>query len=244
MVTRTWAAVSVSVALAAATSMAMPQIARATERAAATAGPCTYARLAVQPKVNLSVPSRVLPASVTTDCQDWEYATDTWDEWAGLAGGVRQGTVIYATDSSATGRGINEPPQVSDTQRLGVWTWTPARTLAPLTLNDLNTTRMDVRVGSVSYASARRSGTTVTVSTRSYRYWTSTHAFGTWGRSTGLIEWRTPGTRTWHGLKNVVADNLGRYSYRYTVSSVREYRVRMYDQPFVWGAASGATARV
>ena len=119
----------------------------------------------------------------------------------GVADGAVQGTVIYATDSTGTARGINEPPQVSDSLRLGVWTWTPQRTLAPLTLAALNTVRMDVRLGSVSYVAATRSGATVTVAARSYRYWTSTHAFATWGRATGVIEWRAPGTSTWHGLK-------------------------------------------
>lgn len=243
MTRRTRSIWSASVALATAAVATTVPMAGAAERAATTPGPCSYAHLEVQPKVMLSVPYRVLDASVTTDCQDWEYVTNTWDSWSGLADGAVQGTVIYATDSTGTARGINQPPQVSDTQRLGVWTWTPQRTLAPLTLAALNTVRMDVRVGSVSYVAATRSGATVTVATRSYRYWTSTHAFGTWGRATGVIEWRAPGTSTWHGLKNVVADNIGRYSYRYTVSTVRDYRVRMYDQPYVWGASSGVTAR-
>ncbi|GAA2476315.1 hypothetical protein GCM10009858_12210 [Terrabacter carboxydivorans] len=217
--------------------------ARAAERTATTAGPCTYAHLWVQPKVVLSVPDRTANATVTTDCQDFEYFTNTWDSWSGMAGGTVQGTVIFLTDHTTTARGIDALPQIFDTSRLGVWTWTPERTLPPLTLDDLNTVRMDVRVGSASYVSARRSGATVTVSTRSYRYWTSTHAFGTWGRATGVIEWRTPGTTTWHGLKNVYADNLGRYSYRYTVSAVREYRVRTFDQPYVWGFPSTVPAR-
>lgn len=233
----------VSVALASAVVAMTGAVAVAAEPTATAAGPCTYAHLSVQPKVVLSVPYRVLPATVTTDCQDFEYFTNTWDSWSGMAGGAVQGTVIFTTAASTLTRGIDEYPQVPDTARLGVWTWTPERTLPPLTLADLNTVRMDVRVGSASYVAAKRSGAVVTVSTRSYRYWTSTHAFGTWGRATGVIEWRTPGTTAWHGLKNVYADNLGRYSYRYTVSAVREYRVRMFDQPYVWGFPSTVPAR-
>src|SRR5690242_10177377 len=85
---------SVSVALATAVVATTGTAAGAAERAATAAGPCTYAHLSVQPKVELSVPYRTLPATVTTDCQDFDYVTDTWDSWSGMAGGAVQGTVI------------------------------------------------------------------------------------------------------------------------------------------------------
>lgn len=204
--------------------------------------PCSYADLNVQAKVVLSVPVRDVPATVSTNCLDWG-SYDTWDEWAGMAKGAKQDGVLYATNTGGTEIWFADPIQVFDTNRLGTWTWTPVRALPPLTLAGLNSPTMDVRVGSVSYVAATRSGSHVTVSTRAYRYWTSTHAFGTWGLAQGIIQWRSPGTTTWKNLKNVSSDNYGTYSYRYTVTSQREYRVVMFDGTYVWGNTSANTAR-
>lgn len=214
----------------------------ASARALGEADPCSYAHLNVQRKVVLSVPSRAVAASVTTNCLDWG-SYDTADQWDGMAGGANQDSVLYTTNSGGTQIWFADPIQVSDTNRLGTWTWTPVRALPPLTLAGLNSPTMDVRVGSVSYVAATRAGSRVTVSTRAYRYWTSTHAFGTWGLSKGIIQWRTPGTTRWNNLKNVASDNYGKYSYRYTVTSTREYRVVMFDGQYAWGNTSANTGR-
>ena len=106
----------------------------------------------------------------------------------------------------------------------------------------MNTPVTDVRVGSGNYVSAIRHGGRVTVTTRAYRYWTSTHAFGVWAGAFGVIQYRLPGQTTWHPLKNVYSDGYGRYSYTYTTRATREYRAIMLDTPYIWGAASARTA--
>ena len=97
---------------------------------------------------------------------------------------------------------------MSDTDHLGVWTWRPLSARAPLTTASLNTTTSDVRLGSVAYTSATRRGTKVTVVARSYRYWTSTHAFGPWSGVRGTIEYAVP-SQPWRPLKYTYSRGVG-----------------------------------
>lgn len=129
---------------------------------------------------------------------------------------------------------------LSDPDRLGVWTWRPLSAHAPLTTASLNTTSMDVRLGSVAHTSATRRGTKVTVTARAYHYWTSTHAFGPWTGVRGTIEYAAPG-QPWRPLKYAYASSTGRYTYTYTTSQHRRHRVVIPDQQVVWGAVSAAT---
>ena len=129
---------------------------------------------------------------------------------------------------------------MSDTDHLGVWTWRPLSARAPLTTASLNTTTSDVRLGSVAYTSATRRGTKVTVVARSYRYWTSTHAFGPWSGVRGTIEYAVPG-QPWRPLTYTYPSSTGRYTYTYTTAQHRSYRVVMPDQRYVWGSVSTPT---
>jgi hypothetical protein len=97
-----------------------------------------------------------------------------------------------------------------------------------------------VRLGSVAYTSATRRGSTVTVTARSYRYWTSTHAFGPRSGVRGTIEYAVPG-QAWRPLKYTYPSSTGRYTYTYTTAQHRSYRVVMPDQRYVWGSVSTPT---
>ena len=175
-----------------------------------------------------------------------EKFSATWEAVA------ENGTVVdevwFHTLSAPVTWDADPAMSVADSDHLGLWRWRPTRgfsdILPPyaevtLTLQEMNSPTTDVRVGSAGRVVARRTGSKVTISTSSTRYWTSTHAFGPWSRAVGVIQYRTPGTTAWRSLKNVASDGYGRYSYTYTVSSRRDYRYIAFDKaPYIWGSIS------
>jgi hypothetical protein len=56
----------------------------------------------------------------------------------------------------------------------------------------------------------------------------------------GQIQYRTPDTSTWRALKEVYSYSNGTYSYAYTTSAARYYRVVLYDasNKTIWGSTS------
>lgn len=215
-----------------------------TPQSSAAVGPdpfaCTFATLSVQPKVVLSVPHRLFAAHVDTDCNaDLNPPDYRWRAFATNA--TPQDDVVFAQFDAVPIGSIVDFAEVSDTDHLGVWTWRPLSAHAPLTTASLNTTTSDVRLGAVAYTSAARRGTKVTVTARAYHYWTSTHAFGPWSGVRGTIEYAVPG-QPWRPLKYAYPSSTGRYTYTYTTSQHRSYRVVMPDQQYVWGAVSAATS--
>lgn len=213
---------------------------------AATGSECDHVDLTVQPRVVMATKAREVKATVLPhEC--WKSGLFDY-RWEGYAtNGVSQERVVWAQFTPAPFCEIVDPIWVTDTLHLGVWTWKPTHSTSDgkevLPLSALNSPTMDVRLGSVSYVAASRSGGKVTISTRAYRWWQSTHAFGTWGLSTGIIQSRPAGsTGAWTNLKNVYSDNYGRYSYTWTTSSSRQYRVVMWDSTYVWGNTSANTA--
>ncbi len=78
-----------------------------------------------------------------------------------------------------------------------------------------------VKVGSWAGLQVTRSGSKVTLNTRVVRYATSLDENIPWVGETGIMQFRTPGTTTWQGLKNVTADSNGAYAYSYTSSAAR-----------------------
>lgn len=92
----------------------------------------------------------------------------------------------------------------------------------------------------VSYAglnTTRARGKT-TLNTRVIRYATSLDENIPYAGETGLIQYREKGQTSWKGLKNVVANSRGLYSYSYTTSKVREYRVVYKETTYIWGSTS------
>lgn len=230
--------VAVCVALVGA---AGPASATATAGRTAAAA-CDHVDLSTQQQVVMAVKAREVNATILpSEC----WRQDAFDfRWEGYASnGVSQDRVVWAPFDMVPVPSIVDPIQVNDTDQLGLWTWTPDRSNRGVPLSALNSPTMDVRLGSVSYVSASRNGTKVTISTRAYRWWQSTHAFGTWGLSKGLIQSRPAGSSgPWTNLKNVSSDNYGRYSYTWTTSATLQYRVVMSAQPYVWGNTSANTA--
>ncbi len=152
-----------------------------------------------------------------------------------------------------------------DHQRLGLLTWTPGGAIGggnpaidatasqsetappgvdgtdsvtdvPLTQNTPTT---DVRVASSSTITVSRpTSTTLKINTAATRYAVTYHTFIAWAGASGQIQWRVPGTTAWNALKSVASDSAGKYSYTYTTSERREYRVYYPSVPYIFGNGS------
>jgi hypothetical protein len=126
-----------------------------------------------------------------------------------------------------------------DTMPIGRWTWQPSVAF-DANFHDvyLYTTYTDVRLASYGRVTPTRSGTKVNVKTTAMRYWQGGHKFIGWSGARGQIQYRTPGTTTWRALKDVYSTSTGAYSYTYTTSAVRDYRVVFGDVSTMWGSTS------
>lgn len=133
---------------------------------------------------------------------------------------------------------------VYDFHDLGRQTWRPSSAYGQ-NYDELsqNTVVSDIRVGSWASVSSSRYAGRTTINTLTTRYATSLGRNVGWAGATGVIQYRTPGTSTWRSLKNVYANSSGRYSYTYSTSRVRDYRVAIYSKPTIWWAHSGTTRR-
>lgn len=101
---------------------------------------------------------------------------------------------------------------------------------------------IDVRAMSWGYLATSRSGSTVNLTVRGLRFWTSTGSNGNWAGAKGVIQYRDAGSSTWKSLKNVVTDGTGHDAYAYTTSAKRSYRVLFPNQPTIWGSVSQSSS--
>lgn len=131
--------------------------------------------------------------------------------------------------------------ELYDWDHLGTYTWRPS-IAQDANYNDVsqNTVKTSVRLGSWSYVGATRSGSRVTVKTQVNRYNPDTSRHTSYNKVPATIQYRTPGTSTWHNLKTVTSSSAGKASYTYTSTAKRDYRVVVKDSPSVWGSTSGA----
>lgn len=135
----------------------------------------------------------------------------------------------------------SQPFDIYGDDPIGVWTWRPegAFDASDNTVFQYTPTT-DVRLASYSRVTPTRTGTKVTVKTLAGRWWQSGDKLIGWSGARGQIQYRTPGTTTWHGLKDVSSSSTGTYSYTYSTSAVRDYRVVIYDatNKTIWGSTS------
>ena len=144
-----------------------------------------------------------------------------------------------------------EHPNYSDTWQLysasaytplGRWQWTPVgaydRNADPI--HQYGPYYTDVRLASHGRVTATRTGSRVNLRTSAYRYWGDGARVIGWAAARGQIQYRTPGTTTWRPLKEVYSSATGTYSYTYTTSATRYYRVVFYDaaNKTIWGSTS------
>jgi hypothetical protein len=133
----------------------------------------------------------------------------------------------------------SEIVELWDVMPIGRWTWRPGAAYAAYGLPVYQyTTSTDVRLATYGRVTPTRSGTKVNVKTTAMRYWQGGHKFIGWSGARGQIQYRTPGTTTWRALKDVYSTTSGTYSYTYTTSAVRDYRVVFGDASTMWGSTS------
>lgn len=187
----------------------------------------------------LSAPAKVFIAKPYTEIKLRASGSCTWGEGMGAWEGIHpnHGLVAFAFfDAKST-----DAWDVYDWVKLGSYTWRPSGAYGQ-DYNELsqNSPKTSVRLGSWSYVGATRSGSRVTVKTQVNRYNPDTSRHTSYNKVPATIQYRTPGTSTWHNLKTVTSSSAGKASYTYTSTAKRDYRVVVKDSPSVWGSTSGA----
>ncbi|WP_374970032.1 hypothetical protein [Terrabacter sp. BE26] len=139
----------------------------------------------------------------------------------------------------------SEPFDMYDDAPLGRWTWRPGACLSADFSQQCtqNTPIMDVRLGSWSGLTATRSGSKVTITTSAARYAPSADKFVPWTGVRGTVQYKAPTATTWTSLKYVYPASNGRYTFSYTMSSTRDYRVVFPDTTLIWGHTSATVRR-
>lgn len=200
------------------------------------AGTCT---LNAPSAIRVSAPAQAVPISFSGSClTDPAASTAVWD----LTDPRGQSFDFAAWSKSDP---ATESFPWYDDDQLGSYTWKPhAVQNADGQRLDYtqNTVKSDVRVGSWATLNAGRSGAKTVLNVTATRYAYSLHTNVRWGSATGIIQWREPGSATWQNLKNVSTASNGTYSYAYTTSQKREYRVAIFSKPTIWWAHSAAAS--
>jgi hypothetical protein len=201
--------------------------------AANAAGSCS---LYIPSRLAIGHPYRAVTANQGPNCVTAAVVDAAWAAYHPTQGVVN--VVIYEN------RDRSEIVDLYATMPPGRWTWRPGYAYDA---NDAEvfqyTTYTDVRMASYGRATATRSGSKVNVRTTAMRYWGAGEKFIGWAGARGQIQYRTPGTSTWKGLKEVYSYSNGTYSYTYSTTASREYRVVLRDVPTIWGSTSPAVRR-
>jgi len=202
---------------------------------ATAAGTCS---LYVPSRVSISQPYRGITVPLGPNCA---ASGVTWADWDGYhpTQGLEE-VLLFDHVSSVVW-------DLYDWKPIGRWQWRPSGAYDS-GYNDVyqyGPYYTDVRLGSYGRVTATRYGSKVNVKTAAARYWQGGSKFIGWSGARGQIQWRTPGTTTWRGLKEVYSTSGGNYSYTYTTTAVRDYRVVLYDATAntIWGSTSPTVRR-
>lgn len=157
---------------------------------------------------------------------DLYHPTQGWQDTTLFDGSTRDTWDYYTFDS------------------MGRMTWRPAGAWDS-NYNTLsqNTVATEVRLGSAARLSAARSGVYVTVSMQGTRYWPAGDRSVAFTSAHGSIQYRVPGTSTWHWLRGIVTNSHGTASYRYVSRTPRDYRVVLNGTPAIWNATSSTVRK-
>jgi hypothetical protein len=196
---------------------------------ATAAGSCS---MYIPSRVAVSQPYRAITARLAQNCVS---AGVTWANWDGyhFSQGLQEFLIFDGTTTDIWNL-------YDDFTPLGPWSWRPEGAYDANfdTVYQFGPYSTDVRLGSYSRISAVRSGSRVTLSTLAGRYFPAADTFYGWAGARGQIQYREPGWTSWHGLKEVYSSSTGRYSYTYTTSRSRYYRVVIRPVGTVWGSTS------
>jgi hypothetical protein len=197
--------------------------------AADAAGSCS---LYVQSKISIGTPYREITVKEGPNCAAAGVTDAAWTAYHPTQG---MQAIAYFENSARTDY-IN----IYDWDAApGKWTWRPDYAwTANYTDVYQYTPVTDVRLASYGRVYPTRTGTKVNIKTTAMRYWAGDSRFIGWSGARGQIQYRTPGTTTWKGLKDVYSTSTGTYSYTYYTSAVREYRVVLNAVSTIWESTS------
>ena len=208
----------------------------ATVTAAAPAEAAGTCSLYVQSRIVISQPYRAITVKEGPNCAAAYVSDAAWSAYHSTQGQIN---FVYFQNGART-----DIVDVYDFEPLGRWTWRPE---GAYTSNFdavfQYTTYTDVRLGSFGRVVPTRIGSKINVKTKAGRYWVGGSKFIGWSGARGQIQWRTPGSSTWHALKDVYSTSTGTYSYTYTTSLTRDYRVVLMAAPTIWGSTSPIVRR-
>jgi hypothetical protein len=200
--------------------------------AASAAGACS---LYVPSRLSISQPYQAVTLRLGSNCTAAGVVSASWTAYH-----PTQGLEAFASFDNTQSDIVN----LYDSASLGRWNWQPdwAHDAA---YNDVYqySPYTDVRLGSYGRVTATRSGSRVTVRTTAARYWQSGSRFIGWADARGQIQYRTPGSTTWRGLKEVYSSPSGTYSYTYPTTATRDYRVVLRSTGTIWGSTSPVARR-
>lgn len=211
--------------------------------AVAVAGPAAPAQaagscsLVVPARMAVSSPYRAVVLKLSAGCAARQFGG--WAAWAAYH--PTKGAQEFAFFDGTT----QEYWDVYDWNTpVGIWTWRADSCYDGASDPCVqNSPKTDIRVAGWAGLSATRSGSYVTVSTSSAHYAYSVSKFVPWVGTRGTIQYRTSSTSPWASLKYVYPNSKGKYSYRYTSSKVRDYRVVFPATSTIWNATSRTTRR-
>jgi hypothetical protein len=213
--------------LLAATGLVATGLIAATPTANA-AGACS---IYVLTKFSITAPYRAVPVSQGPNCAVAGVVSAAWTGYHPTAGPAS--VVTFANGARS------DTVELYDDVPLGLWNWRPGYAY------DANDNAVyqyspytDVRLGSYGRVTVARTGTRVNVRTTAMRYWSGGDKFIGWSDARGQIQYRTLGTTTWVGLKDVYSSPTGLYSYTFTSAAARDYRVVLAATPQIWNAVS------
>lgn len=133
---------------------------------------------------------------------------------------------------------------VYDWVPIGRWTWRPDYAYDAGYNNVYQySPYTDVRLASYGRVTVTKTGTRVNIKSAAMRYWQGGSKFIGWSGARGQIQYRTPGTTTWHALKEVYSTTAGQYSYTYNTRAVRDYRVILRVTGTIWESTSPSVRR-
>lgn len=137
------------------------------------------------------------------------------------------------------------PMMIPDTAHLGLWRWLGiCGFMGGGGGCQANSPTTDVRLwswGGVTQTS--RSGSKVSITTSSHRYAYSLNRLVPWRDVKGTLQYRNLGSTTWVNLRSVVPDATGHYTFTYTSSAVRDYRLVQAGTPMIWSHISNTARR-
>lgn len=182
-------------------------------------------------RVAVSSPYQAVKLTLGADCAAAGVVDAYWY--------ARHATAGPVTPASFEDGAKSDLADVYDFDPLGRWMWQGSgafdRNGRPVAQKTAYT---DVKVASWSRVKAVRAGAKVTLSVSAARYAHTLDRFVPWVSAAGQLQHKPPGGRKWIPLKSVRTDAAGRYTYSYTTTAVRDYRVYFPATSVIWEVAS------